>query len=313
MVRRTEEKKNQGKRRNSMEEELKPLHSVLSTQHLPADATPAYVVDGLSFSYEASRRAAAPAQRSWALKNLSFGIGRGELLGVIGPNGSGKSSLLKLLARVLHPTSGRIELFGQSLAAAAQASVACTVAFVPQDVQYVFPFSVAEVVLMGRFPHHQNRWTFGGWGWETRKDIRLAEQAIAELDIGHLASRSINEVSGGERQRAFIARALTQQPKVVLLDEPTAFLDLSHQLEICRILRRLNEERGLTVILVSHDLNLASQYCNRLMLLRDGSLHSLGPPELVIGPDILEAVYGCRVIVDRHPDTERPRVTLPGR
>jgi iron complex transport system ATP-binding protein len=120
-------------------------------------------------------------------------------------------------------------------------------------------------------------------------------------------------VSGGERQRAIIARALAQQPKIMLLDEPTALLDLNHQLDICRILRRLNQDRGLTIVLVSHDLNLASQYCDRLLMLSEGSIVSMGSPEEVICPELLEAVYRCEVLVDRHPLTGLPRVTLPGR
>jgi iron complex transport system ATP-binding protein len=129
----------------------------------------------------------------------------------------------------------------------------------------------------------------------------------------HLADRSIHDVSSGERQRAIIARALAQQPRVLLLDEPTAFLDLNHQVEICRTLRKLNDERGLTVVLVSHDLNMASQYCDRIMLMENGSLFRIGTPDDVITPDALSAVYHCDVLVDRHPESGLPRVTLPGR
>jgi iron complex transport system ATP-binding protein len=136
---------------------------------------------------------------------------------------------------------------------------------------------------------------------------------MRETDVAHLAHRLITDVSGGERQRAIIARALTQEPRVLLLDEPTAFLDLQHQIEICAILRRLNEERGLTIILVSHDLNLASQYCDRLLLLDSGRIFRLGHPDEVIQPDLLETVYRCRVLVDQHPLSGLPRVTLPGR
>ncbi len=295
----------------------------MSTQHpsinpLPLTPHPvpiqcAYKVHQLSFSYRLDNRRRQIDENDWALKELSCEIRAGEVFGVIGPNGSGKSSLLKLLARLLTPHEGRAELFGENLAGMRQDAVARMVALVPQESQQVFPFTIAEVVLMGRFPHHQHRWNLGGLGWETSEDIKLAEEAMVDMDISHLAHRPITDVSGGERQRAIIARALTQQPRVLLLDEPTAFLDLNHQLEICRILRRLNDERGLTVVLVSHDLNLASQYCDRLMLLREGRQYSIGVPEEVIRYDLLETVYGCTVLVDRHPISGLPRVTLPGR
>jgi iron complex transport system ATP-binding protein len=135
---------------------------------------------------------------------------------------------------------------------------------------------------------------------------------MAAMDIIHLARRSIMDLSGGERQRTVVARALAQAPKVLLLDEPTAFLDLQHQIEICALLHRLNQERGLTVVLVSHDLNLASQYCDRILLLDQGRSVRLGCPEDVIQPEVLEGVYRCRVLVDRHPVSGLPRVTLPG-
>ncbi len=272
----------------------------------------AYVVRGVSFSYGA-HRADAKHDLVWALRDLSCDIREGEVFGIIGPNGSGKSSLLKVLARILTPAAGGIELFGQDLRGMRQDAVARAVAIVPQDTLQVFPFTIAEVVLMGRFPHHQVRWGWGALGWETQEDLRLAKAAMADLDIGHLAHRSIGDVSGGERQRAIIARALTQQPRVLLLDEPTAFLDLNHQIEICHILRGLNEARGLTVMMVSHDLNLASQYCDRLMLLKEGRPYRIGTPDEIIRPDSLEAVYGCAVLIDRHPTSGLPRVTLPGR
>jgi iron complex transport system ATP-binding protein len=248
------------------------------------------------------------------LKSLSFEVRSGEILGVIGPNGSGKTSLLKLLARVLTPQEGAVRLFGGDLSGMRQDSVARTVALVSQDSAELFPFTISEMVLMGRFPHHRSGWWgLRGFGWESAEDIRLAEEAMQETDVLHLAGRVIRDVSGGERQRAIIARALTQQPQILLLDEPTAFLDLNHQVEICAILRRLNEERGLTVVLVSHDLNVASQYCDRLLLLNAGTAFCMGTPEEVIRLDVLKAVYGCEVLVDRHPNTGSPRVTLPGR
>lgn len=249
----------------------------------------------------------------WILDGVSFQVQAGEVLGVVGPNGSGKTSLLKVLARVLTPQEGRVSLFGQDLASMSQQDVARVVGVVPQDTQQLFPFTVAETVLMGRFPHRpRGRWT-GGLGWESQQDIAIAEQAMATMDIGHVAHRAVTDLSGGERQRVLIARALAQTPKVLLLDEPTAFLDLQHQVEICSQLRRLKELHSLAVVLVSHDLNLVGQYCDRILLLDNGQVVRHGYPKEVIEPDVLEAVYRCRVLVDRHPVSGLPRVTLPGR
>ncbi|HET8580549.1 MAG TPA: ABC transporter ATP-binding protein [Nitrospiraceae bacterium] len=276
-------------------------------------AVPAYQVERLTFSYRRGRGRTWNWGNDWALKGISFEVLSGEIFGVVGPNGSGKTSLLKLLAKVLQPLQGVVELFGSKLEGMRQEVVARTVALVGQDTQQIFPFTITETVLMGRFPHHQRKGSFGGFAWEGPEDLRLARQAMEETDVAHLAHRLISEISGGERQRAIIARALAQQPKVLLLDEPTAFLDLNHQLEICTILRRLNEQQGLTVVLSSHDLNLVSQYCDRIMLLNEGTVFCLGTPEEVIRPDVLETVYRCEVLVDRHPDSGLPRVTLPSR
>jgi iron complex transport system ATP-binding protein len=276
----------------------------------------AYQIERLRFRYRKGQgsHAGRECERDgWVLKDLTFEVRTGEVLGVVGPNGSGKTSLLKLLARVLRPQEGVVQLYGRELSAMQQAEVARTVALVPQESPILFPFTITEMVLMGRFPHHRSAGNLYGFGWEGPEDIGLAEEAMREMDVIHLAHRLINDVSGGERQRAIIARALTQQPLVLLLDEPTAFLDLQHQLEICAILRRLNEERGLTVVLVSHDLNLASQYCDRLLLLNEGTVFRMGAPADVIRPEVLEAVYRCRVLVDHHPLSGLPRVTLPGR
>lgn len=248
------------------------------------------------------------AVQSPVLKKVSLTIAPGEVLGILGPNGSGKSTLLKILMRILVPQQGTVEWFGQSHGAFSQADIARHVAFVPQETQQAFPFTINEMVLMGRYPHHNRTW---GLGWEGSRDRAVAMQAMRDLDVAHLGTRLITNVSGGERQRAVIARALAQEPEVLLLDEPTAFLDLHHQLDIARIIRRLNRERGLTVVLVSHDLNLASQYCDRLLLLREGEIVTMGLPEDVLAGESLERVYGCSVLVDRHPQSGRPRVTLP--
>jgi iron complex transport system ATP-binding protein len=267
----------------------------------------AYQVRSLRFQYHSLSRGAA----NWVLDGLTFEVDAGEILGIVGPNGSGKTSLLKLLAKVLRPRAGAMALFGRDLGTMPQIEVARTVAFVPQESPQVFPFTVMETVLMGRYPHHHGATWSAGFGWESAEDLLIAEQAMQSTDLTRLASRSVMDLSVGERQRCMIARALAQAPQVLLLDEPTAFLDLQHQIEICAIVRRLKEERGLTVVLVSHDLNLASQYCDRILMLKAGALFLLGTPHEVIGSDVLRAVYGCDVLIDRHPESGVPRVTMP--
>ena len=247
----------------------------------------------------------------WALSNLDLHVDSGEILGIVGPNGAGKTSLLNLLAKLVRPQRGTIRLFGQSLEGATQNEVARQVAFVPQDNQATIAFSVAETVLMGRFPHRQrSRWDYG-FGWDSREDCAIAWQAMTTMDVAQLADRSIMDLSGGERQRTVIARALAQTPKVLLLDEPTAFLDLQHQLEICSVLHSLKRSHGLTIVIVSHDLNLASQYCDRIVMLKEGTVSAMGSPAQVLRPDVLQAIYGCKVLVDVHPQSGLPRVTLP--
>jgi len=263
-----------------------------------------YDVQSIRFRYD-------DAATDWILDRVNFAVRTGEVLGIVGPNGSGKTSLLNVMARLTHPQEGSVALFGRSLDARTPREVACEVGFVPQDTTQLFPFTVAETVLMGRFPRRaHDRWTVG-FGWESRGDLAVAEQAMTTMDVIHLAGRPITDLSGGERQRVIIARALAQTPKVLLLDEPTAFLDLRHQVEICSVLRRLKEEQGLTVVFVSHDLNLASQYCDRVLMLNQGRVFRLGRPPEVIRADVLCEVYGCRVLVDAHPESGLPRVTMP--
>jgi iron complex transport system ATP-binding protein len=148
-------------------------------------------------------------------------------------------------------------------------------------------------------------------GWETTEDHAVVEQAMVQADVIHLAGRDMATLSAGERQRVLLARALAQQPRVLLLDEPTAHLDLQHQLDFCRILKRVHAQRRITVILVSHDINLAGQYCDRILMMKQGRRTALGVPHEVITSLNLQDVYGCRVLVDRHPETGLPRVCLP--
>ncbi len=264
-------------------------------------------IEDLSFRYRTSEG----QERMWTLENLSFCVNFGEILGIVGPNGSGKSTLLKVLAGLLPPARGDIRLGGLLLGKRTQTEIARLMAVVPQEYAQVFPFTVAETVMMGRFPHRTSHWWNLGIGDETAEDLDCVQVAMVEADVLSLATRLVSDLSGGERQRVMIARALAQEPKILLLDEPTAFLDVNHQLDICSLIARLRSERRLTVVLVSHDLNVASQYCDRVAMLKEGKLCRIGSPADTIRPDVLRLVYDCDVIVDAHPQTGRPRVTMP--
>jgi iron complex transport system ATP-binding protein len=263
-------------------------------------------VEGLSFRYRSDQ-----SGRPWTLDAVSFAVKPGEVLGIVGPNGSGKSSLLKLLAGLLQPTNGDIQMAGHSICHYEPRVLARMVAVVPQEFVQVFPFTVAETVLMGRFPHRRTGWWNLGMGDESEADVLVAHRAMVDTDVVALANRLVSDLSGGERQRVMIARALAQEPTILLLDEPMAFLDINHQIDICELIRRLNGERALTVVMVSHDLNVASQLCHRLVMLKEGRVCRAGTPAETIREDVLRTVYGCDVVVDAHPHTGLPRVTMP--
>ena len=254
---------------------------------------------GVGFVYPPARRV-----RPFRLADLTFGVAAGELLGVIGPNSAGKTTLIRLLSRVLEPSAGEILLEGRPLARLDRAEVARCVAVVPQGVPPQFPFTVEELVLMGRFPHAPARY------FETGADRAAARAAMAATGVLELATLPLDTLSGGERQRAVIARALAQEPRLLVLDEPTAHLDLRYQAETAALLRRLNRERHVSILLVSHDLNLAAEVCDRLLLLAGGRPVRLGAPEEVLEAEVLEAVYGCEVHVDKSAASRRPVVQV---
>jgi iron complex transport system ATP-binding protein len=265
-----------------------------------------YQLQGVAFRY--------PGRDDWAVRDLELAIVPGELVGIIGPNGSGKSTLLKLLAGLLTPQAGRLALDGRPLGAWRIGELARQVAVVPQSVHFVFPFTVREIVAMGRLPHRAaraGRWDWlAGWPGATDGDGAIVEAALAVLELGPVADRSILELSGGERQKVLLARALVQQPAILLLDEPTASLDLHHQAAVCRLVQTLHREQGVTVVMVSHDLNMAAIFSRRLVLLDGGRIRRIGPPDEVLTQAELDALYGGAVVVDRHPLTPTPRVTL---
>jgi iron complex transport system ATP-binding protein len=271
---------------------------------------PALETRRLSFRYDRGVGLTAGDTSPWVVRHMDLRIREGEILGVIGPNGSGKSSLLKVLAGLVHPQEGDVRLFGTLLAGIPRVSLARRVAFMPQDVSFDFPFTVADTVLMGRYPYRRG----SGWNlveWERGDDFARADEAMAMTDVTALADRMVGTLSAGERQRVLLARALAQQPRILLLDEPTAHLDLNHQGDVCRILTRVHDHLGMTVVLISHDINLASQHCDRILIMRAGEARYLGHPDEVIHRRSLMDVYGCEVLVDAHPHSGRPRVTMP--
>ena len=208
------------------------------------------------------------------LQDVSFRIEKGEFIGVIGPNGSGKTSLLKILYRLLDSPAGRGLLRGEFLSEKMErAEIARKIAVVPQETHSLFPFRVMEIVLMGRSPY------LGHLMFESKKDLEIARKAMEWTDTLPFAERPIDELSGGERKRVFIARALAQEPEVILLDEPTATLDIHHQIDFLQRILDLNREKGLTIVMASHDMNLASEFCDRLILLQAGRIDQIGTPE----------------------------------
>ena len=242
--------------------------------------------------------------RRTVLDAISFSVQEGEFFIIIGPNGSGKTTLVKTISGSLRPQRGQIEILGRPIRSYSGKALARNVAVVPQTPPADVPFTVAEVVLMGRSPH------LSLLAIEKRKDLELAERAMSFTNVQHLAGRRFDQLSAGERQRVFIARAICQQPRIIVLDEPTAPLDLAHQIHVMDLLERLRKEEEITIIMVSHDLNLAAMYADRLLLLKGGGVVSLGRPEEVLTFQTLEQAYGCVLLVDENPVKKVPRVTL---
>ncbi len=258
-------------------------------------------LEGVEFSYPA----AEPRRgRPFGLSGLSLDVTDGEILGVIGPNSAGKTTLIRILTKVLAPTRGTITVDGTPLPSMTRAELARRIAVVPQDLPQGLPFTVEQLVLMGRYPHTPRRF------FETGEDVTIAREAMAATGVLDLAETAVGSLSGGERQRVMLARALAQRPRLLVLDEPTAHLDLRYQVECVALLRRVNREQGTTVLLVSHDLNLAGELCDRLLLLADGRIARMGTPDAVLEERLLASVYGCAVVVESNAATGRPVVQV---
>jgi len=238
------------------------------------------------------------------LDEVSLALGPGELVGVIGPNGAGKTTLVRLLAGVLAPAGGSVRLADRPLSAYRRRELARRLAVVPQDAHLEFPFTALEVVLMGRAAH------LPPLGFPRARDLAVARAAMQRLEVAHLEDRPLDRVSGGERQRVLLARALAQEPEVLLLDEPTTHLDLRHQAGIHDVLGELSRSRGTAVLSVLHDLNLAAMYCDRLILLAAGRVLRVGTPSQVLTAEALGAAYRTQVYVGPN-DATGSLVVLP--
>ena len=243
-------------------------------------------------------------RKDWILHEITFQVTSAAFVGVIGPNGSGKTTLLKLIGRLLSPQRGEVRFRGTPLETMDPREIAKRIAVVPQETYFLFPFRVLEVVLTGRSPHLGHRL------FESPKDLEIAQKAMAWTETLSLAERPIDELSGGEKKRVLIARALAQEPDLILLDEPTANLDIHHQVDFLRLILTLNREQGVTVVMASHDMNIASEFCDQLILLHRGNVFRTGVPNEVVTQDHLRQVYGCDVWVDEHPFSGSPRVSL---
>ena len=235
--------------------------------------------ENIAFTYETSL----------VLEDLSVSIKEQDFIGLIGPNGSGKSTLLKVMGGILKTDSGSIQFKKSHVSKINKKLFAQSVSWIPQDHPMIFPFKVSEIVMMGRHPY------LSPLSFESKEDFDITHHAMETTMTSQFADRYFNEISGGEKQRVMIASALAQKPEIMLLDEPTSALDLKYQIEILNILKNLNAHHNMTLVMAMHDLNLASQFCNRLILLSEGGIVRDGTPEKVLEKDILEQVYGIDI------------------
>lgn len=233
-------------------------------------------VKDLTFSYNGAS----------TLQDITMEIGDGEIASLVGPNGAGKSTLLKCVDQILKPKKGTICINGNVASKLSSKDFSKMMGYVPQSTTEVFPYTVFDIVLMGRRPHI---------GWRvTPKDRKVVANTLRFMGIEKFASRYFDELSGGEKQKIAMARALAQEPTVLLLDEPTSNLDIKHQLEVMRTVQQLVHERGISTLMAMHDLNLASRFSDKMVMLKDGAIFTVGDPKTVLTPENIEAVYGVK-------------------
>ena len=229
------------------------------------------------------------------LRGVSLGVDAGEMVGIVGPNGVGKTTLIRILSGGLQPGSGAVTIGGSPLAGLKPRERARAVAVVPQNASAPEGITALEMVLMGRNPH------LGVLQWEGREDVEIALRMMELVDCFQFAARPVTSLSGGERQRVFIARALAQEAPVLMLDEPTAHLDIGYQSSILDTIKDIRKELGITVVAAMHDLALAAKYCDRLALIAEGTILALGKPDEVLKPHNISAAFGAEVSILRHP------------
>ncbi len=241
------------------------------------------------------------------LRDVSLTIRLGEMIGLLGPNGSGKTTLIKLASGIFQPGRGSVRLDGLDLVRLSRKAVARSVAVVPQQFNVPFAFTAGEIVLLGRVPF------LHGFSGESEADRRAVADALKMVGISGLERRQFDQLSGGERQKVVLAMALAQQPELLLLDEPTVHLDIAHQVEILELVKKLNVERGITIVAALHELNMAALYFSRLVLLKEGRVMADGTPAEVLTEKMISEVYSASVRVEPHPVTGAPHIVImPG-
>jgi len=233
------------------------------------------------------------------IKDVFLEVERGEVVSLVGPNGAGKSTLIKCIDRILRPQRGTVLVDGKAASLMGSKDFSRMMGYVPQSTKEIFPYTVFDIVLMGRRPHI---------GWRvTGGDVKVVAKTLKFMGIEQFASRYFDELSGGEKQKIAMARAIVQEPEILLLDEPTSNLDIKHQLEVMRTVRLLVEKGRISAIMAMHDLNLASRFSDKIVMLKDGRVFEMGRPESVLIPENIEKVYGVRAEVIKD-STGRPYV-----
>lgn len=237
------------------------------------------------------------------LRDVSFSLESGEIIAILGANGAGKTTLLRALNQTLPVSDGKISLNGTPIGDFSRREIARQIAVVAQENETKFPVTVLEFVLAGRFAHGNT------FGWETEKDLSVAVDCLKLCDLSEYEARLMNELSGGERQRVLLARAIATEARILFLDEPTNNLDISHQASMLRLVRERTKTCESAAIVITHDLNLASEFANKLLLLKDGEIAAQGKPNDVLTEENLKKVFGVKVLLDKNPMTENVRVT----